>query len=179
MNDVPENPYAIAFAKAVEAYDRQIIALRKPDEETCVWSEALEILTLLRQRDRIQFFIDESAKRPETAEISPLLLMALSENDAILSRWAKQYTAVTGFANWRKSLEPPKHHWWWHVAVETARPWTHWLLGGLTIALLTICLALARDISVRFFTGAPGIWSSIGAIAPAALALFATGGRTH
>jgi Tfp pilus assembly protein PilF len=51
-----------------------------------------------------------------------------------------------------------------------------WLLGGLTIALLTITLALAKDIATRFFTGAPGIWSSIGAIVPVVLALLATGG---
>ncbi len=176
MDNAPNAPYVIAFAKAVRAYHRQVQALKQPGDSICVWSKDSEILALLRQRDRIQFFIDQSAQQPETAEIPSPLLVQLSQDDATLSRWAEQFTRIEPFSHWQKSLAPPKHHWWWHSPPEPAKPWTHWLLGGLTIALLTVCLALARDISTRFFTGAPGIWSSLGAIAPAALALFATGG---
>ncbi len=176
MDNAPDTPYAIAFAKAVRAYHRQVQALKQPGDSICAGSKDPEILALLRQRDRIQFFIDQSAQQPETAEIPSPLLIQLSQDDAILSRWAEQFTRIEPFSHWQKSLAPPAHHWWWHTAPEPAKPWTHWLLGGLTIALLTVCLALARDISTRFFTGAPGIWSSIGAIAPAAIALFATGG---
>ena len=176
MDNALDTPIAIAFTKAVRAYHHQVKALKQPGDATCAWSKDSEILVLLRQRDRIQFFIDQSAQQPEIAEIHSPLLIQLSEDDAILSRWAKQFAQIKTFSNWQKSLTPPKHHWWWHTEPEQDQPWTSWLLGGLTIALLTVCLALARDISIRFFTGAPGIWSSIGAIAPAAIALFATGG---
>ncbi|MEL7401264.1 MAG: tetratricopeptide repeat protein, partial [Pseudomonadota bacterium] len=158
--------------------------LKNSDDGTCVASADQAILALLRSRDRIQFLLDRAAQQPETAPLSPALpsslLIQLSNDDACLGRWSPQFTAIAPYPNWRKSLNPPDHHWWWPPApapiTNADQPWIDWVLGGLTIALLTVCLALARDISTRFLTGAPGIWSSIGAIAPAALALFATGG---
>jgi Tfp pilus assembly protein PilF len=156
---------------AFEAYHQQVQAL----QSTGNWSDEKAILTLLRSRDLIQGYIDQAAQKL-TTEVSPQLLIALSEDDAQLGRWCEQVSRISALATWRKTLNPPAHHWWWHSEPEVVKPWSDWLLGGLTLALLTLCLALAKDISARFFTGAPGIWSSVGAIAPAVIALFATGG---
>lgn len=51
-----------------------------------------------------------------------------------------------------------------------------WLWGGFTVALLTISFALAQDTASRFIASAPGVWSSLGAIVPVVLTLFAGGG---
>ncbi|MEN8444564.1 MAG: tetratricopeptide repeat protein [Cyanobacteria bacterium J06555_13] len=171
---------ASTFESKVQAYHAQVQQLTDPSDGTCVASAERTILALLRSRDRIQFLLDRAAQQPETAKIPPPLLIQLSNDDACLGRWSPQFTAIAPYPNWRKSLNPPDHHWWWPPTpapnTDADQPWIDWVLGGLTIALLTVCLALARDISTRFLSGAPGIWSSIGAIAPAALALFATGG---
>ncbi|MEL6605281.1 MAG: tetratricopeptide repeat protein [Cyanobacteria bacterium J06614_10] len=178
MNPVPEND-AIekAFETAICIYHRQVTTLQAQDQGgDNLQVQDTKLLALLRQRDRIQFFIDQSAKNPNADPIDPSHFVQLSNDDAIVGKWSKQFAKLPAFPNWRKSLNPPDHHWWWPTPEEPVKPWVEWFLGGLTIALITLCLALARDISTRFFTGAPGIWSSIGAIAPAALALFATGG---
>ena len=156
------------------AYHRQVLALK--DEKTNVvnLSDTQAVLALLRSRDRIQTLIDQSAKEP-SLEIPPSRLIGLSQDDADVGTWSATLGSLPELSDWHKSLNPPAHHWWWYPP-EPEKPWREWFLGGLTLALLTLCLALARDISTRFFTGAPGIWSSVGAIAPAALALFAAGG---
>ncbi|MEO1685391.1 MAG: tetratricopeptide repeat protein [Cyanobacteria bacterium J06631_12] len=181
MNPVPETASertsTETFTAAIRNYHHQVTALTSPSAQNrCVWTHEADILALLRQRDRIQFFIDQSAKQPDIYKVEPTLLVQLSNDDATVGKWSKQFTKIDTFSDWRKSLNPPAHHWWWAASSEPIKPWVEWFLGGLTIALITLCLALARDISTRFFTGAPGIWSSIGAIAPAAIALFATGG---
>lgn len=167
-------PLEQVFYEAAERYHEQVQALRKLGTDECKWTQDHAVLALLRSRDRIQFLIDQSAKNP-AAQLPAPLLVRLSQDDALVGNWSKRFASIASFSKWKKSLSPPVHHWWW-PEVTAAKPWVEWFLGGLTIALLTLCLALARDISTRFFTGAPGIWSSIGAIAPAVLALFATGG---
>jgi tetratricopeptide (TPR) repeat protein len=156
-----------------DAYHQQVEALREPS----AWADEQFLLSLLRSRDRIQYAIDRETNQPNTSEVPPQRLVALSKDDAEVGGWSEQFLQVPALTTWRKSLNPPEHHWWWYPEPEpAAKPLSEWLLGGLTLALLTLCVALAKDISARFFTGAPGIWSSIGAIAPAAIALFATGG---
>lgn len=164
-----------SLVTAIDTYRQQVKVL----ESVAAWKDDRNVIALLRQRDRIQSIIDCEAKAPEAKQFPTELLIALSEADAIVGKWNEHLFTVKNLPVWRKSLDPPEHYWWWYPKeeqVELPQPWLEWLLGGLTIALLTVCLALARDISTRFFTGAPGSWSSIGAIAPAALALFATGG---
>lgn len=165
----------LAIEPACAAYHQQVLALTDATQKTSKLSDKQAVLALLRSRDHIQTLIDQSAKDPTAPEIPPALLMGLSQDDAEVGKWNTAIGTLSELAAWRKSINPPTHHWWWDSAAPE-KPWREWLLGGLTIALLTLCLALARDISTRFFTGAPGIWSSVGAIAPAALALFATGG---
>ncbi|MEM6255902.1 MAG: tetratricopeptide repeat protein [Cyanobacteria bacterium P01_D01_bin.156] len=160
---------------AFHTYHQQVGVL-EPEK---MWSDQQapkKVLALLRQRDRIQHLIDQLAKETDTPEISPQFWMDLSEDDAQVDEWNDRLLKLESLPTWRKSLKPPEHHWWWYPQPAKPKPILGWLLGGLTIALLTITLALAKDIATRFFTGAPGIWSSIGAISPVALALFATGG---
>lgn len=163
---------ADSLKAAIDNYRQQVKVLRS----VAAWKDDRNVIALLRQRDRIQSIIDREAKAPEAEQFPADLLLTLSDTDATVGRWNGQLANVKNLPAWRQSLAPPEHYWWWYPQVESPQPWLEWLLGGLIIALLTVCLALARDISTRFFTGAPGIWSSIGAIAPAALALFATGG---
>jgi tetratricopeptide (TPR) repeat protein len=165
------NALTPSLESAFESYHQQVQALKNEG----AWSDEKAILALLQSRDRLQNFIDQAAKST-TAEVPPQLLVALSADDAEVGRWSEQFARVPALATWRKTLNPPEHYWWWHLEPTVVKPWSDWLLGGLTLALLTLCLALAKDISTRFFTGAPGIWSSVGTIAPTAIALFATGG---
>ena len=157
-------------------YHQYVERLTDSSDETGEQIDDGSILTLLQNRDLIQSLIDKSKDRYSSANISAQLLINLSEDDTAFGSWYRQLLEVKAFKTWRKTLNPPKHHWWWYPDAEKESKQAVWWLSGATIALLTICVALARDISARFLTGAPGIWSSIGAVAPAAIALFATGG---
>ena len=163
---------ADSFKTAIATYRQQVNVLKS----VAAWRDERNVIALLRQRDLIQATLDREVNASHTEEISAELLVDLSNEDARVGRWNTQLANVKALPAWRKSLNPPAHYWWWYPQAKATKPWREWLLGGLTVALLTVCLALAKDISTRFFTGAPGIWSSLGAIAPAALALFATGG---
>ena len=161
---------------AFDDYHQQVKvleALATADED---WPDE-KVLLLLRRRDRIQHLIDQQVKQPATPEISPQLWLNLSQDDAQVGQWNDRLLKLESLPDWRKSLNPPAHHWWWRPkSMEAPKPILGWFFGGLTIALLTLTLALAKDIAARFLTGAPGVWSSIGAIVPVALALLATGG---
>lgn len=169
----------LSFKNYIYDYQQQVSVLQQAVDKGVAWPDESAVLAMLRLRDHIQTILDYSSNKEgtEAVELSvdPQLLIVLSKSDAIVGNWQGRFFSLAALPRWRKTLNPPEHHWWWYPA-EPAKPWREWLLGGLTIALLTVCLAIAKDILVRFSTGAPGIWSSIGAIAPAALALFATGG---
>ncbi|MBE9137392.1 tetratricopeptide repeat protein [Nodosilinea sp. LEGE 07088] len=135
------------------------------------------VLTMLRTRDRIQHLIDQLGEIPEAQTLPPQFWLSLANTDAILGRHTDQLRAVPALVDWRKSVHPPEHHWWWYPPeLEPPKDALAWLWGGLTIAMLTISLALAQDIASRFTLDTPGVWSSLGAIAPVILTLFASGG---
>ena len=157
----------------LQAYHQQVDKLNAAD----TWeTQEREILILLRQRDRIQQLIDQLAAEPEGADLSIEVWQSLAKADRQVGKWNDRLLALEPLPIWRKSLHLPEHHWWWFPQKEDPKPILGWLLGGLTIALLTMTLALAKDIATRFLTGAPGVWSSVGAIVPVVLALLATGG---
>jgi Tfp pilus assembly protein PilF len=140
------------------------------------WTEET-VLATLRSRDRTQYLIDQLGDMPDRQALPPQFWINLANTDAELGRQSDRLYALPALVNWRKSVHPPEHHWWWYPP-EPAPPKDAlaWLWGGLTIAMLTISLALAQDIASRFTTDAPGVWSSLGAIAPVVLTLFASGG---
>ncbi|MEA5464897.1 tetratricopeptide repeat protein [Leptothoe sp. PORK10 BA2] len=156
---------------ALVDYHQQVFVLKMETQ----WSDEA-ILKVLRSRDLIQTLIDKLAQNPEAKDVDPNAWITLSQDDALVGQWTERLLAIPDLPTWRSSVNPPAHHWWWHPQAPEAKPMLGWLWGGLTIALLTISLAFAKDIATRFFDGAPGLWSSIGAIVPTALALFATGG---
>ena len=166
--------YLSPLQNALQTYHEQIEQLTLSG---CPVFAETSLLALLRQRDRIQTLLEASASESNPDTIPPQSLIALSEDDATVGKWNDALFEFIALPAWRKSLNPPIHHWWWYPEpMPSKSPWQEWLLGGLTIAFLTICLALAKDISTRFLTGGTGIWSSLLAIAPTAIALFATGG---
>lgn len=135
------------------------------------------VLTMLRTRDRIRHLIDQLGEMPEAQTLPPQFWLSLANTDAILGRHTDPLRGVNALNDWRRSVHPPEHHWWWYPpAPAPPKDSLAWLWGGLTIAMLTISLALAQDIASRFTTDAPGVWSSLGAIAPVILTLFASGG---
>ena len=156
---------------AIADYHRQLRSLK----ELKNWSDQ-SVLAMLRERDRIQFLIDHLAQQPVTKALATDKWLLLSEDDALLGQWNDRLLTLDQLPIWRNSINPPEHHWWWHPKASETKPILSWLWGGLTIALLTLSLAFAKDIATRFFDDAPGLWSSIGAIVPTILALFATGG---
>lgn len=144
--------------------------------DTDAWSKET-VLATLHSRDRIQHLIDQLAEIPDEETLPPRVWLALAEADAAWGRQRDRLRAVPALADWRKSVHPPEHHWWWYPPdPEPPKEALAWLWSGLTIAMLTISLALAQDIASRFTADTPGIWSSLGAIAPVVLTLFASGG---
>lgn len=140
------------------------------------WTEET-VLATLHSRDRTQYLIDQLGEMPEIQTLPPPFWIDLANADAELGRQSDRLHALPALASWRKSVHPPEHHWWWYPPTpEAPQDGLAWLWGGLTIAMLTISLALAQDIASRFTTDAPGVWSSLGAIAPVILTLFASGG---
>lgn len=140
------------------------------------WSEET-VLATLRSRDRVQYLIDQLADVPDDGTLPPQIWIDLANTDAELGRQSDRLRSQPALAGWRKSVHPPEHHWWWYPPEpEPPREPLAWLWGGLTIAMLTISLALAQDIASRFTIDSPGVWSSLGAIAPVVLTLFASGG---
>ncbi|MGG6242038.1 tetratricopeptide repeat protein [Nodosilinea sp. AN01ver1] len=140
------------------------------------WSEET-VLATLHSRDRIQHQIDQLAEMPDEETLPPRFWLDLAEADAAWGRQSDRLRAIPALAGWRKSVHPPEHHWWWYPPdPEPPKEALAWLWGGLTIAMLTISLALAQDIASRFTADTPGVWSSLGAIAPVVLTLFASGG---
>ncbi|MFQ4137864.1 tetratricopeptide repeat protein [Nodosilinea sp. PGN35] len=140
------------------------------------WSEEA-VLAMLHSRDRLQHLIDQLAEMPDQNTLPPQLWLELAEADADLGRQSDRLRAIPALADWRKSVQPPEHHWWWYPPEpQPPKEALAWLWGGLTIAMLTISLALAQDIASRFTIDTPGVWSSLGAIAPVILTLFASGG---
>ncbi len=141
-----------------------------------VWSEET-VLATLRSRDRTQHLIDQLADDPDDHTLPPQIWIDLANTDAELGRQGDRLRTLPTLASWRKSVHPPEHHWWWYPP-DPAPPKDAlaWLWGGFTIAMLTISLALAQDIASRFTANVPGVWSSLGAIAPVVLTLFASGG---
>ena len=140
------------------------------------WSEET-VLATLRSRDRTQYLIDQLANLPDDGILPPQIWIDLANTDAELGRQGDRLRTLATLASWRKSVYPPEHHWWWYPPEpEPPKDALAWLWGGLTIAMLTISLALAQDIASRFTANVPGVWSSLGAIAPVVLTLFASGG---
>ena len=140
------------------------------------WSEET-VLAMLHSRDRLQHLIDQLAEMPDQNTLPPQLWLELANADGELGRQSDRLRAISALPGWRKSVHPPEHHWWWYPPdPEPPKEALAWLWGGLTIAMLTISLALAQDIASRFTVDTPGIWSSLGAIAPVVLTLFASGG---
>jgi tetratricopeptide (TPR) repeat protein len=140
------------------------------------WSEEM-VLATLHSRDRTQNLIDQLSETADAQTLSPKFWLDLANADADLGRQSDRLRALPALPRWRKSVHPPDHHWWWYPPEpEPPKDGLAWLWGGLTIAMLTISLALAQDIASRFTTDAPGVWSSLGAIAPVVLTLFASGG---
>lgn len=157
---------------AVDTYWQQIKKLKRSE----AWLEKRNVINLLRQRDLIQTIIECKNTSSASSRFPAELLLTLSDADEVVGRWNDNLAGMEDLPNWRRSLAPPEHHWWWYPQVESPQPWREVVMSSVTIALLTLCLALARDISARFLTGALGFWSSVGVVVPTVIAVFATGG---
>lgn len=135
------------------------------------------MLNLLTLRDRIQHLIDKLAEEVDPPEIPAQVWLQLTQADADLRDYLLPKLAdYKPLKTWRDSLKLSDRHWWWFPEPPTdpKDPYA-WFWGGCTIIALTLSLALAQDIATRFLAGAPGVWSSIGAIAPVVVALLASG----
>ena len=77
-------------------------------------------------------------------------------------------------ADWRGALQPPPSAWWWSLdtlASPAREPHPLWpVLAG---ALITLAVALATDVSLRFLSGGPDLLGLLGTFAQAMLALLA------
>ncbi|WP_299409533.1 tetratricopeptide repeat protein [Acaryochloris sp. IP29b_bin.148] len=150
-------------------YSQTVSQLAKAQD----WSEE-QVLGILKSRDRIQHLLQQIAVQPNTDEIPLSLWLTLTEADALLQEQAIRLADCPQLPIWRQSFNPPTHFWWWYPAEDSH----HWLWGSLTLATVTLNLAITQDIATRFIVGAAwiGIWSSVGALVPIVITLLASGG---
>lgn len=162
------------ISSGIQRYHTAVATLNSPAKQ---WDDQT-VLEVLVARDTLQQILDKIDAATET-ENNPTTgqLLQIAATDAKLIQQKDRIAMHPTLAHWRQSFTPPDNAWWWHF-----EPPTHphnrldWLWSSLTIAALTANLALVADIGARFLAGSPGVWSSLAAIAPGILTLFAGGG---
>jgi len=152
----------------------------RDDDLSSTWQPG-QVLKLLKTRDRIQYLINQLAEQPTIPEIFPSLWLDLAQADTeVRNNITPHLAQYELLKQWRDSFNPPGTHWWWFPPPPKSPtdPYS-WLWNGLTIAALTVTVALAQSIIARLSMDSSGLWSSVGAIAPVALALVANGGALN
>lgn len=138
----------------------------------------LQLIEVLRTRDRIQGLLDNALAKPQVSELSNQFWLQLATLDDRLRTCQKEIATHPDLPQWRQSFRPPESAWWWYFPKPPdARDRYDWLWDALAIACLTASLALTQDIARRFIDDSfGGVWSSLGALTPAVMTLFAGGG---
>ncbi|MDJ0707190.1 MAG: tetratricopeptide repeat protein [Leptolyngbyaceae cyanobacterium MO_188.B28] len=155
-----------------QQYDQRVTQLTKTEN----WPSELA-LAALTDRDLIQQLLEQRVEQPDPETIPPALWLALARSDMQLRALSVRFVQYPPLVDWRTSFNPPDHYWWWRPeAPAPPQDPLGWLWNSFTLAALTVNLALTQDIATRFLSSAPGVWSSLGAIAPVILTLFASGG---
>lgn len=140
--------------------------------------EPLQLIEILRTRDRIQGVLDDALAKPQASALSNAFWLQLATLDDRLRQCQKEIATHPDLPHWRQSFRPPESAWWWHFPKPPdIRDRYDWLWDALAIASLTASLALTQDIARRFIDDSfGGVWSSLGALTPAVMTLFAGGG---
>jgi Tfp pilus assembly protein PilF len=140
--------------------------------------EPLQLIEVLRTRDRIQGVLDDALVKPQISELSNAFWLQLAALDDRLRQCHKEVATHPDLPQWRQSFRPPESAWWWHFPKPPdIRDRYDWLWDALAIACITASLALTQDIARRFIDDSfGGVWSSLGALTPAVMTLFAGGG---
>ncbi|MBE9099733.1 tetratricopeptide repeat protein [Vacuolonema iberomarrocanum] len=138
----------------------------------------LQLIEVLRTRDRLQGLLDNALAKPQVSELSNQFWLQLATLDDRLRTCQKEIATHPDLPQWRQSFRPPESAWWWHFPKPPdVRDRYDWLWDALAIACLTASLALTQDIARRFIDDSfGGVWSSLGALTPAVMTLFAGGG---
>lgn len=140
--------------------------------------EPLQLIEVLRTRDCIQSLLDEAQANPNESELPNEFWLHLATLDDRLRKCAREVATHPNLPQWRESFRPPESSWWWYLPKPPdVRDRYDWLWDAMAIACLTASLALTQDIARRFIDDSlGGVWSSLGAITPAVMTLFAGGG---
>ncbi|MEO1145957.1 MAG: tetratricopeptide repeat protein [Cyanobacteria bacterium J06638_22] len=140
--------------------------------------EPLQLIEVLRTRDRLQGVLDDALAKPQASALSNAFWLQLATLDDRLRQCQKEIATHPDLPHWRQSFRPPEAAWWWHFPKPPdIRDRYDWLWDALAIASLTASLALTQDIARRFIDDSfGGVWSSLGALTPAVMTLFAGGG---
>lgn len=141
------------------------------------WSDQAAILSLLQVRDRIQFFIDGQAQQPNQVNIPASVILRISKDDAIVREWNIKFSEVENLALWRKTINPPKHHWWWFPKPLSPRPSrTNKLLLLFSISLAIASITLIHDFFTRVLANASNISKSYVDVVTTLFTVIITGG---
>ncbi len=155
--------------RALERYEEKLATL----EEAAPNSTPPQFINVLTARDAVHRALSDKTQDPADR------LLHVIKLDARLKKQAGAIPKGVKLAGWRKSLGPPDEAWWW--ALESLAP-PHkfdrldWLWGALTVALLTIALSLAVDISRRFLSGGSDFYSALAVISQAVASLLVARG---
>lgn len=137
----------------------------------------LDVIELLRSRDAVQKVLEDAQAMPQENPLSNEFWIQLATLDERLKQHRKTIATHPKMAAWRESFRPAESAWWWHLKPPAdPRDRYDWLWDALAIACLTASVALTQDIAGRFLGNNPGVFSSLGAITPALMTLFAGGG---
>jgi|GEM_PF-758275 len=138
----------------------------------------LQLIEILRSRDRIQILLDDVQANPQTPELPNEFWLHLATLDDRLRNCRREVATHPSLPQWRESFRPPESAWWWYLPKPPdVRDRYDWLWDALAIACLTASIALTQDIGRRFIDDSMGgVWSSLGALTPAIMTLFAGGG---
>ncbi|MEL6470267.1 MAG: tetratricopeptide repeat protein [Cyanobacteria bacterium J06623_4] len=168
-------PNLYSVEVAIHSYHRQVEILLEPD----AWLNKENLLSLLQKRDQIQFFIDRQTKYPHAVNIPTYLMIELSNDDAKVGSWEAKLAYISEVPTWRKTINPPTHHWWWFPKYKlepSNRPLEAWMMYITAATLLISSILIYRESIDRILENASDVWKTVGNLATTAITLVIAGG---
>jgi tetratricopeptide (TPR) repeat protein len=128
-----------------------------------------QVLDCLVTRDRIAYQLRQ------TGPAEPAVAQLIHQGDAQLRKLAGPIGRLSELKDWRQSFSPAPDAWWWNFAPPPGFfERFDWLWTALALAMLTVSISLALNISSRFFTGGPDTWGALAIVGQSVLTLLTT-----
>ncbi|MGD1906211.1 MAG: tetratricopeptide repeat protein [Leptolyngbyaceae cyanobacterium] len=114
------------------------------------------VLKVFLARDRVQTALNTEHTLPDES------LVWLVQLDEQLQPMAAAIAHHPAREQWRKSLQPPDHYWWWHVTPK--EPWNRWdwLWNGGSLICLAAFASYMTAFTAKFAVGGFDLLKSFG-----------------